>query len=300
MANSRFDNIKYFDGNSFSIPNQIKVYDGTAWVDLGTKYSYNTKKLNAYNGSSFVCVTYYRQDVEIPRTISIGTGKYLTVNKSGGSLCSLDTYDGGYIFDMTAEISETTPLYTCYTKNTGDITNQAYVNYIAEVSGNQIRIKVVSHFSGNQINTGKYINATDTHQTDYVANLVNQKIRILITRSSTNGSTLVRMYNANGTELTSKTFSGEQKIKVGTPNQHRVGSETTSTSGKQSSYGNAKIHYFKITPTSTRSSIFEVNVNDIADGTTKLNSTGTYSGYLQATGTSVYGSSYTEYIRQTI
>lgn len=297
MANSRFDNIKYYSDGSFKIPKQIKVYNGSSWVDLGEKTSFNTKKLNVRNGNNFICATYYRHDVDIPKTIQVGSGKYMNIKKSNGTNLSVDNYHAGYYVDMTVEVYATTPLYTCYTKNQGDIVNQSYNNYIAEVSGNTVRLKIKSNFSGNRITDGKYVDSTVTKYTGYVWT-VGEKVRILLSRSSNSGNLNVKIYNPSGTKIHEGNYA-ENTQWVGTPNYHRLGSETENNSGKQSSYGNAKFHIFKIKHADS-GKVFEVNFGNASKGATKINSTGSYSGYVEASGTSVYGDSYTEYIRQTI
>ena len=85
MANSRYDNIRVYYNGSFIIPNQIKVYNGSSWVDLGTKNSYSTKKLNVLYNNNFICATYYRNDVNIPKSIQIGKNKYADLLKSDNS-----------------------------------------------------------------------------------------------------------------------------------------------------------------------------------------------------------------------
>ena len=298
MANSRFDNIKYYDGSTFKIPQQIKVYDGSAWVDLGTKDSFNTKKLNAYDGSNFFCATYYRHDVDIPKTIQIGGNKYLYLYKGDGTTCQINSYSTGYVWEMIVEVNETTPLYTCYTKNQGDIFNQAYVNYIAEVSGNSVRLRINSRFNGYEISNHKYINSTLNRYTSYCWTK-GEKVRIYLTRDHNSGNVNVKVFNPAGTMLCNDDLLESTQM-VWTPNQHRIGCETSNDSGSQNSYGNAKIHYFKFTPNTNRSQEFIINFNNATNGQTTLYSSGSYGGRVDAVNTSVYGSQYTEWIRQTI
>lgn len=300
MANSRYDNIRYYDGSSaFKIPGQIKIFDGSTWIDYGTKDSFNKKKIAAHNGSSFFCATYYRNDVDIPKTVSIGSGKYFELRKTNGTYLPVDTYNSGYIWEMTVEVHSTTSLYTAYTRNQGDIVNQSYTNYIAEVSGNTVRLKINTHFSGNRISDGKYVTGTLNKYTSYCFT-VGEKVRIVMSKSSTSSSMNVKIYNMSGTTLCD-TNVGVNTQWVGNPNIHRLGSATTNNNGSQSAYGNAKVYYFKTTPTSTRSQTFILDIASQSNNATTIYSSGTYSSaYAGAVGTSVYGTSYTEYIRQTI
>ena len=299
MANSRYDNIRYYDGSSaFKIPSQIKVFDGSTWIDYGKKDSFNKKKIAAHNGSSFFCATYYRNDVDIPKTVSIGSKKYLNLKKSNGDNLSVDTYNGDYIWEMIVEVNKTTPLYTAFTRNQGDIINQSYTNYIAEVSGSAVRLKVNTHFSGNRISDGKYVTGTLNKYTPYCFT-VGEKVRIYLTRSTKDSKLRVRIYNTAGTKLCDEEV-GVNTQWVGTPNKHRLGSATTDNNGSQSTYGSANIHYFKTTPVDDRSKTFIIDIASQSNDTKTIYSKGSFEGYASASGTKVYGASYTEYIRQTI
>lgn len=297
MANSRYDNIRYYDG-SFKIPSQIKVFDGTNFVDYGTKNSYSQKKINAYNGSSFFCATYYRHDVNIPKTIAIGGWKSLDLRKSNGSFLSVDTYHANYIWEMTVEVNSTTSLYTAYTRNQGDIINQSYTNYIAEVSGNAVRLRINTHFSGNRIQDGKYVTSTLDKYTPYCFTR-GEKVRILMTKSSTSSSMNIKIYNMSGTLLCNVNV-GVNTQWVGTPNNHKLGQVTVNNSGGTNSYGDAKVYYFKTTPTDSRGQTFILDFTSQGNGATTILSSGSFGGYGASANTSVYGSSYTEYIRQSI
>lgn len=298
MANSRYDNIRYYDNGTFKIPSQIKVFDGTSFVDLGTKESFSTKKLCVYNDNSFLCATYYRHDVNIPKTISIGNGKYLDLRKSNGTYLSVDTYNSGYMWEMVVEVNSTTSLYTAYTRNQGDIINQSYTNYVAEVSGNSVRLKINTNFSGNRISDGKYVTSTLTRYTPYCFTK-GEKVRIYMTKSSTSSSMNIRIYNMSGAELCN-TNVGVNTQWVGNPNNHKLGHVTINNSGSTSSYGDSKVYSFKTTPSSSRSQIFTLDFTAQNSGVNTIYSSGSASGYGAAYNTSVYGSSYTEYIRQTV
>lgn len=297
MANSRFDNVRYYSDGSFNIPRQIKVYDGSGWVDLGTKDSYNTKKLCARNDNNFFCATYYRHDVNIPKTINIGSGKYLNLRKPNGSLLSVDNYHAGYEVDMTVEVYDSTPLYTVYTRNQGDIVNQSYNNYVAQVSGNAVRLMVSSNFSGNRISDKNYVSSTRTDYTEFVWTR-GEKVRILINRSANSGKVRIRVFNTAGAQLCDNSFY-ENTQWVGTPNVHRLGSETVNKGGSQSVYGNAKMYYFSIYHPNYGQK-FIANFEGQGNGTSVIWSSGSMGGYTEASGTSVYGENYTEYIKQTI
>lgn len=297
MADSRYDNIRYYSDGSFKVPKQIKVYNGNSWLDLGEKNSYSTKKLNVRNGNNFLCATYYRHDVNIPKTIQVAWNKYMNLNNSNGNRLPVDNWHGGYAIDMHVEVYDSTPLYTCYTRNQGDIVNQSYNNYVAEVSGNAVRLRVTSHFSGYRITDGKYVNGTTTRYTGYVWSK-GEKVRILLSRSTNGGYLNVKVYNPSGTLLCDDNFP-ENTQWVYNPNIHRLGSETTDNAGSQSTYGNAKIHSFSMNHPDMGVT-FTTNFNNAGNGSTTIWSSGTMGGYVECSGTSVYGASYSEYIRQTI
>ena len=297
MADSRYDNIRVFYNGNFIIPQQIKVYNGSSWVDLGTKTSYSLKKLNVMYNNNFICATYYRHDVNIPKTIQIGSGsKCADIWKSNGTYCSVDTWTSGYVWEMIVEAYANTPLYTVYAKNQGDITNQAYTNYYAEVSGNSCRLHIKTRFHGTRVSDRKYVDSTSERYTDYCWT-VGEKVRIRISKSSTGTTDRVQIYNMNGTELCNQTFS-DSVMQVYTPNMHRIGSETSNDNGSQAQYGNAKVYSLTFTP--NRSSTFTVDANSVASGSTRINATGGYDGFIALNNTTVYGASYAEYIRQTV
>ena len=147
MANSRYDNIRVYNGSSFVVPSQIKAWDGSSWIDYGTKDSYSSKIISAYTGSSYNNLTYLRHDVNIPKYIQIAANKIAYLRKANGSNLSVDTYNSGYSWEMQVAVYDNTPLYTAFTKNQGDIVNQSYVNYVAEVSGSSVRLRITTNFS---------------------------------------------------------------------------------------------------------------------------------------------------------
>jgi hypothetical protein len=295
MANSRYDNIRVYNGSSFVVPSQIKAWDGSSWVDYGTKDSYSSKIISAYTGSSYNNLTYLRHDVNIPKYIQIANNKIAYLRKANGSNLSVDTYNSGYSWEMQVAVYDNTPLYTAFTKNQGDIVNQSYVNYVAEVSGSSVRLRITTNFSGYRITDHKYVSSTLNKYTDYCFT-VGEKVRIVITKGSTGGQANVKIYNPDSALLCDvNVYTNTQW--VGTPNIHQLGSETTSRSGSQSSYGNAYIYYFSTTPDSSRTN-FSLDIGSQQNGASDIWSNGSYSGYASFQNTSVYGESYTEYLRQ--
>lgn len=49
----RYDKIRGWDGYEWFQPSQMKIWNGTTWVDLGTNGSQNTKPLYAWDGSEY-------------------------------------------------------------------------------------------------------------------------------------------------------------------------------------------------------------------------------------------------------
>lgn len=260
MANSRYDNIRVYYNGSFIIPNQIKVYNGSSWVDLGTKNSYSTKKLNVLYNNNFICATYYRNDVNIPKSIQIGKNKYADLLKSDNSNLGIDTYNAGYVWEMEVSVNKTTPLHTAYTKNNGDI-SISYVNYYLEVNNGRVRLAYRSRFKGTDINTRKYVDSDATWRTSYAWN-TGDIVKIRMTRSSTNGHAWLRVYNTSGNEIASvETGTGgkyEPKLASGSSVYNIIGAETVSDSGSTSTYGDGNVYAFKFTPGSNRSNVFKI------------------------------------------
>ena len=297
MANSRYDNIKYYDG-SWKIPNEILVYNGSSWTTLGTKNSHSLKKLNVYN-SGFICVTYYRKDVNIPKSIQIGKNKYAEILNSSNDYARQDNYNAGYVWEMIVSATAKTSLYTAYTKNQGDITNQAYINYFLEVSNGRVRLNYTSRFHGISIGTRKFTDATTVKYTDYAWN-TGDKVRIKVSRQSQNGTVKMEVFNMNGTLLTTKSISGDCNFASAKVYNHYIGATTSNDNGGQTTYGNANVYSFSFTPSPTRSNKFTIDVANAANNVTTIQSSGGFGGKLVCKGTKVYGASYTEYIRQTI
>ena len=302
MADSRYDDIKYFSDGEFKVPQEIKVFDGTDFVSLGAKDSFSTNKLCAFDGSNMFCATYRRNDVDIPGTVKIGKDKYLKIQRKEGSdykKCSVDTYNAGYYFKMKVSVTKSTPLYTVFSKNNGDISNYSYVNYIAKVnSSGKVALYVYSRFYGKSISTKKLVNIKEYKTTSYCINK-GEEFTIELTRSSTSGSLRIRLLNSSGVEKADITMN-DATLWVANPNHHYLGVETTSGTGDTKTYGDAKISYLSFTPISDRGDKFTVNVHSAADKATTMNSTGGYKGRLVTSGTSVSKSKYTEYIKQTI
>lgn len=300
MANSRYDNIKVFYNGEFNIPQQIKVYNGSSWVDLGAKDSYNTNKLNVNYNNNFICATYARHDVNVPKAIQVGSGsKYLDIYNSNSTVCFINNYVAGWNWEMVVEVNETTPLYTCFARNNNDI-NQSYINYIADVSGDSVRLRLRSGFHGRSASTGKYVEGTYNNPTDYCW-AKGEKVKIVVHRNSTNGNENIKIYNASGTLLNEfNIYEISLQSQVNSPVYHRIGSETLNYNGDQSVYGNARVYSLKFTPTSDRSKQIQLNIAGASNGATRINSSGNYSGFADSRNTSVYGANYAEYIRQTI
>lgn len=296
MANSRYDNIRVFDGSNFIIPSQIKVFNGTSWVDYGTKNSTNNKKFNAFNGSNFACYSYARRDVNIPAYIQIGNGgKYLDMYDWDYTNQQVDTYNRNYSWEMQVEVYSTTPLYTVHTKNNGDIYAAAYTNVFAEVfNGNQVRIIMGSRWRGITIGTRYNINQPYSQRSTGFMCYVGEKVMFRITRSGTTGAFYITCTRPDGS-VNSGSISVSTQW-VGNPNGHRIGASTNDDYGNISVYGNAKLYYFSHTKNSSRT-IFNFATSNYGNGTGRV---GNGNGFADCRNTSVTVANYSVYDRQSV
>lgn len=298
MASSRFDNIRYYDG-SFKIPHQIQVYDGNGFVDLGTKDSYNTKKVSVLDNNKFNCVTYWRHDVNIPKSILLGSGnRYMDLYRDdSASLLQVNTKDAGYSFTMQVEIFSSTTLWTSFDKNNGDITSSAFNSYYADVSGNKVRFRIRHYFRGYSY-SGSFIRGSIQDAcTDYVWT-VGERVTIVVTKASTSGTTNVKIYNPAGTLLTDRSFSiACINVAYAGPKIHSVGRCVYDAYGNTEAYGESKLYNLSFTP--RRSGNFTFSADQQGNGATQIWSIGVW-GHADLRNTSVYGASYAEYLRQTI
>lgn len=297
MANSRFDNIRYFDGSVFKVPNQIKVYDGSSLVDLGKKDSANKKKLVVKDTSAFKCVTYERRDVNIPGYASFGSGnRFAYIKKNDGSNAQVDNWKPGYSMEMVVEVNSSCTLYLARSTNQGDIT-YGYVSYRADVSGNKVRFRSYSRFRGYGSDVGgAFVDSTANEATDYVWTK-GEKVRIVLHKTYQNGKLNVKVYNMAGTLLCNNDLR-ELNIQVWTPGYNRLGAGL-SGDGKIVCEGDFKMYSFKYTPLQDRSNVMNFDFNDPSSGSTRVNSSG-YGGYLDLNNTSTYKANTVEWDRQTI
>lgn len=286
MANSRFDNIKYFDGSTFKVPKQIKVYDESNWVDLGEKTSYNKKKLMVRDTNSFKCVTYERQDVNIPGYTQFGGGKYADVRKGDGSIASVDNWKPGYRVVMTVEVQESCRLYFANAFSSGDI-EYAFNSYYADVSGNAVRFRAYSMYNGNMSDAGGRYGRTESNEATPYCWTKGEKVRIELYKSVQNGSLNVKVYNPSNVLLCNVDLK-EKNFQVYTARNQYLGGS-----------GSFKLYSFSITPIQNRDSVFSINCNDVNSGSTRIYSGG-YGGYLDLHNTSTYKANYSVYNRQSI
>ena len=268
MANSRFDNIKYSDGANFKVPSQIKVYNGSSWVDLGTKDSDNKKKLVVYDGSNFDCVTYEKRMVDIPGYASFGSGnRFAYIKKNDGTNAQVDNWKPGYSMEMVVEVNSSCTLYLARSTNQGDI-----------------------------IYGGAFVDSTANEATDYVWTK-GEKVRIVLYKTYQNGKLNVKVYNMAGTLLCNNDLK-ELNIQVWTPGFNRIGAGLSSN-GSIVCEGDFKMYSFSYTPLQDRSNVMRFNFNSPNSGSTRINSSG-YGGYLELSNTSTYKANYAEWDRQTI
>ena len=312
MATGRYDNIKVHDGTGFKNVQQVKVYDGTSWVDYGAKDSYNDKKICANSGFGFKCFTYVREDVSIPNYIEVGKDKYINLQKSNYSgVQPLDTYKTDYILSFDLEVYASTSLYTIASKNSGNV-DIGYNNFILKVdSNNQVALTVGSRWKGNRISDGKAINEAYRERTTIPLFDVGERIQLEITKTGTGGKLTIKVTRANGNIVTvTKNADGSKDMFIDTlwvasPTLNRVGSKTTGDNTNQTTFGKAYIYSYTVrtyNPSNMNTFRFYVNVANLGVGSTKMvNQTPSTPAYTATcVGTSVVGASYTVYNKQTI
>ena len=298
---ARYDKLKVYNSGYKGIK-EVRVYDGSKFVSLGLNdgslSEVNKNKMFVYNGSGFVPVLYKKFYTPTDRRIEIGKDKNIKLSKTTADRerLNVDTYHSGYDLTMKVRINKTTPLYTVYTKNQGDIQNQAYVNYIAEVDGNRVRIRVTSHFSGYEIGTGRWVNGYSTNKvTKYKKNLVGKLITIKFHSSKNSGDIKVTL---DGTEYN---LGDVNTSWVYNPNKHRIGCKTKNKSGDLVTGGSAYLYEFSTTPVESRSSVFRFNVDNLSPGSSSYSITkNSYNGAIILKGTSVYQETKTEWKLDTL
>lgn len=294
----RYDNVKVWNGSSWVAVNEIKVHNGSSFETLGTAdgSTDNLKNLYSYHtgDKKYYRILKNKKVTNIPNRIEIGNGKYIKLagNKDEDRRLPVDTYHKGYLLQMDCIVNATTPLYSVYTKNQGDIENQAYVNYIAEVKDNKVRIRVKSYFSGYEIGTHRWVNGYSTDKvTSYVNNLKGKRIIIKFYSKKDTGDIYVVLdgheYNL-GDVCTSWVYN---------PNKHRIGCKTTNKSGDMSTGGSTYLYSFKTTPVDDRDSVssFTTSSMDKNDSDKKYKLSG-YGGWAVLKGTGVYGENKVEWI----
>lgn len=57
LTSERYDKIRYYDGAAWQKPSQVKVWDGSQWVDYGTAGSYNTNQIKSWYNSQWTTFT---------------------------------------------------------------------------------------------------------------------------------------------------------------------------------------------------------------------------------------------------
>lgn len=94
----RYDKIRYFNGTSWIQPSQIKVHNGSTWVDYGTNLSYNTNSITAYTDTVNQNLM-ARYPFDADANDASGNGRHLT--NSGATLAA--GYTGNsYSFNGTS------------------------------------------------------------------------------------------------------------------------------------------------------------------------------------------------------
>ena len=286
---ARYDKLKVYNSGYKGVQ-EVFVYNGSRFISLGLNdgslSDVNKNKMFVYNGSSFVPALYKKVLTPTDRRIEIGKDKNIKLSKTteDKKRLDVDTYHKGYDLTMKVRIHSTTPLYTVYTKNQGDISNQAYVNYIAEVDGNKVRIRVNSYFSGYEIDTHKWVNGYSTNAvTEYKKNLVDKYITIKFHSTKNSGDIKVTLdgdtYNL-GDVCTSW---------VTNPNRHRIGCKTKNKAGDLVTGGKAYLYEFSTTPVENRNSVFRFNVDDLSPGSSSYSiKKDSFNGAIILRGTSVY------------
>lgn len=309
MPSGRFDNFKVYDStaNKLIIPSRVQIHDGTSLIDYGVSTSFNTKKISVYDGTSQICLTSTRRDVDIPKYISIGTNKYINLTKSSSNYVQpVSTYYAGYMMEMQLVVNQSTPLYTAFAMNQGDIYQSFYYNIAAEVSGNSVRLVIGSRWYGKVINTNIVINsAYSERRTNWCFN-VGEMVSLVFYRNTNSGALTIEVYRDSGNQTYTTDNTGAplifSTVIVWNPSVHRIGSKTVNDVGAQSTYGDAKIYSFAhVADTSGAGGTYGFEVSGLTNGVYIIpNQLGSGSSSATCVNTSVYGEQYTTYDRQTI
>lgn len=280
MASSRYDDFRYYDGG-WKIPSQVKVYNGSSWIDYGEKTSHETKQIQYHNGSAWKNALYNRIDTNLPGYVQLGSGKYIdlkynrTSSPTGTYTMVCNTSSTGYYFELDTTVTQTSQLYTMWFKVSGG--NTGYVNYGVDVSGTTAKFKMTTYYNGAQKTTTSPSWDVSTYP----------RVTIKVTRTGGDISSkpdVITIYAPNGTKISTNTHWNTaiaigDTYKSNISSIHRLGSTTTNAStGAQTTGGNAIIHRLKFTPTSDRTLIMDYNFESETDGATQVNSSVAFQG----------------------
>lgn len=268
MASSRYDDFKYYDG-SWKVPSQVKVYNGSSWIDYGEKTSSETKQIQYHNGSAWKNALYNRTDINLPGYVQLGSDKYIDLRfyKNSSATTSYPMYfntsASGYSFELDTTVKQNSALYTVYFKGG----NTGYINYWVEVSS-----AGSAKFCGQVYLNQLYTKCTTT--TWSVSSY--PRVVIKVTRTGGNVSAkpdVFKVYDKNtGNEIasgqmwTAAIAAADTDTYSYNPIYHRLGSKTTNTNGTQSVYGNAIIHRLKFTPYSDRNVVVDIDFETASNG----------------------------------
>lgn len=91
----RYDKLRMFDGERWLLPKQLKMFNGTDWVDFGEADSYVKRHIKVYNGIRMRRITLERQDFLLKDDMR----KYIIDAKTGEKIYK---YEEDRIKDLTA------------------------------------------------------------------------------------------------------------------------------------------------------------------------------------------------------
>lgn len=273
MASSRYDDFRYYNGG-WKIPSQVKVYNGSSWIDYGEKSSTNSNQLKFWNGSNWKNAFYNRIDTNLPGYVQLGSDKYIDLKfyKDSSATTSYPMYfntsASGYSFELDTTVTQNSALYTVYFKGA----NTGYINYWIEVTSAGLAM-----FCGQV-----YLNQIYGKRTTTTWN-VNSYPRVIIKVTRTGGGLsaapeVLKVYDKNtGNEIASGQMwtgaiaAADTDTAGYNPIYHRLGSKTTNTNGTQYAYGNAKIHRLKFTPYGgDRNVVVDIDFETSSNGNTQV------------------------------
>lgn len=187
----RYDKIKVYNGTEFVQPSRIRIFDGTAWQDLGANDSDIQIPLNVHNGTDFVRATLNKTQVTVPgESYAAGNG-FIILPKGSFCFCPNSGSLTNAAWAFKATIRKTS--------------NTALTIFNFAVSGSSY-IKGVWNADGTITISGRY--STNTAKTLTTSNKVTANTWATLEVTCPKGSSTMSIkFGVAGGTLTTKTGS---------------------------------------------------------------------------------------------